>query len=559
MAQIIVDNGVPFDFADSAFLLIDIVLTAEDGSFIYQTADGITVQIWGSGFTYGDDGLPIGGDPSVITIHDALGNEIASVTLVTADLGDLLANGGADFWQVLFAGDDTIFAHKGDDTLMGYDGDDHLYGDGGADHLFGGQGNDVIDGGTGNDVIDAGADDDTIIFHPGQGNDTIDGGSGFDTVVHQGLNSEWPDIIEVSATGRRDTQVLLEVGSFKNTRQPDEPPQSEATLDNVERLEIYGRKGDDQLHVHDLANTDLADGRIFYDGGLGDDDLNAQGTATDITYLWHFIGNGDPGGGDVHFGAGDGDLFHLLVEDIAAAKDDPMGKGEVADLTITLQAGAAGVDIWEGKSGFGVSPDISLWDAEEIVFDFADGDDSVAIDEDLSAVYAGDIVIDYGAGEGILVVVGHQGDIVATGGDTHNDFTSGDGDDTLTGGAGSDYIAGGGGADTIVGGDGIEDELFGGDGDDVIEGGAGYDEMEGGTGADTFVFQAGFDIDVIFDFEAGPVGGDVLDFTALGITFGDLAISAFNGTDTEIVTPDGDTLYLAGVLPAELDAGDFLF
>ena len=248
----------------------------------------------------------------------------------------------------------------------------------------------------------------------------------------------------------------------------------------------------------------------------------------------------------MRFGSGDDDLFHLIGEDA----------GE--DINVSLQIGATSVELWEGISGGGLSPDIRIWDVEQIVFDFADGDDTVDIDEDLSPIYSETLTINYGGGEGSLNAVPHQGDIVAIGGDVHNDFTSGDGDDTLTGGAGYDYIFGGGGNDTISGGAG-DDELFGSDGDDVLEGGADYDEMDGGTGADTFVFNPGFDIDVIWDFEAGLAGNDLLDFSGLGIAFGDLTIAQFDTSDTQITTPDGDILYLANVLPGELDNGDFLF
>ncbi len=716
MTQMIGANGYALNIWDPIFLFIDTVTTAEDNTFIYETVDGNTIEFYGSGFTYDQDGNPIGGQVSHISFRDSIGNEIASFTLVTASLVDLLANGMNDFWEVVFAGDDTISASTGNDTLSGCEGDDYLHGGGGNDDLLGGLGDDTVHGGTGNDdifwfsgeghdtvdggsgtdrlvvwphdgpgntlrftlgansvtitddadptsqvdatnietltiytdvsvtalgatvvgsasagvtnvtrvnfhggwgddqfrinldggsaevlasggggddilhgmrnddflngsigddtllgfdgddtllggwgndlifggggndTVDAGDHDDIIHFDVMQGDDFIDGGAGLDTVIHHGLNTNtWGDIINVELINGRNPMVRLEVGSTTGGRRPrKEPPRNEATLDNVERLEVYGQDGNDSLNVDHIGGTDLADGRIVFDGGLGNDNLSADFTFTDITYIWRFTEDGDPGGGLVRFGNGDEDLFHLIVDD-----DDE-------DINVSLEANFNSIEINEGVSGGGFSNDLTVMDVEDILFDFAGGDDSVTFDEDLSAVYSAPLVIHYGDGHGSLYAVPHQGDIIAEGGGDGNDFTSGDGDDTLTGGAGYDYIFGGDGNDTLTGGAG-DDELFGAGGDDVLEGGADYDEMDGGAGADTFVFNPGFDIDVIFGFEAGLAGNDVLDFSGLGIAFGDLTIAQFDTADTQITTPDGDILYLAGVLPTELDNGDFLF
>ncbi|MCB9948387.1 MAG: hypothetical protein H6842_11235 [Rhodospirillaceae bacterium] len=529
MTQMIASNGFPLDVFDPAFLLIDTVITAGASGFVYETSAGTTVSIWGSGFSYDGTGQPTGGDVSVITIHDSLGNEVASFTLAAVDLADLLANGGSDFWEVLFAGDDAIFAHDGDDTLSGFDGNDRLYGKGGHDTLLGGQGEDVIDGGTGDDIIDAGADDDLIIVHAGQGNDTIDGGSGFDTVAHHGFDSSSTgDVITVGATRGRDPSVSLGMGAARDGKggKGDGLPHTQATLDNVERLEINGNDGDDALHVFDISSTDLGAGQIVFDGGLGTDDVHAAFATTSIEYIWRFAGDGHPGDGTVDFGSGF-DRFTVIVED------------DGKDMDLTLSAGGGVVEVSEGLFGGKSTGTVTMTGVDGMSFELAGGDDSVVINGDLGGEFSGGMAILFGGGQNTLTATDHTGSINVSGGDGTNIFQTGSGADLLSGGAANDHLSAG-------------------DGNDWLLGHGGDDVMNGGSGADRFIFEAGSGHDTIEDFEAGPGGGDVLDFSTLGITIGDLVITQIAG-DTQIATPDGDTILLQGVLPGQLDSGDFLF
>jgi Ca2+-binding RTX toxin-like protein len=143
----------------------------------------------------------------------------------------------------------------------------------------------------------------------------------------------------------------------------------------------------------------------------------------------------------------------------------------------------------------------------------------------------------------------------------------GDGSDTMKGSGGSDELHGGAGNDTAFGGWG-HDQIFADAGDDLIKagkardvlhGGAGADTLLGGVGDDTFVFENGFGSDVIIGFHAGADDIDLLDFSALGIGFGDLSVVAQAGSSL-IVTPGGDSVLLTDVLPSELDGlYDFLF
>ncbi len=605
MANLIGGNTVGINMWDWNQWGFDTLTSATESLYEYETPGGNTVQLIGSDFTYGKYGAPVGGTVQVLAIFDDVGNQIASMVLGDAPLADVIANNLHDFWRVLLDGDDQISGGHLSDTLEGFDGDDFISGGGGDDNINGGEGNDIIDGDNGDDYVDGGNGDDTIFFDAEDGNDIIEGGLGNDTVVHRGLDSEWPDFIYIEKApaqfeamvaqqvmqyaqpelqfgqpvhqlaqgaqfkqaefarpmdklatpenddGGNDGRIIgsktwtsgaepeygdiqMRVGSFTGTGQPDEPDRTQATIREVEQIEVLGRDGNDQLYVENLNGTLLENGHVFFDGGAGDDDLHAAETTTDITYLWNWLeGQGDAGKGDVRFGSSTNDTFHFLDE-----TDDGH--------TLQFDAGGDHVELWEGVSGFGVSPDIQIWDAEFLDFDFGGGDDAFIVDHDLSGVYGGVLDIDFGDGTALLDIYDHTGRIEATGGNGHNAFFSGAGDDLLIGGASFDDIFGGAG----------DDEIYGGAEGDDIGGGEGNDLIEGGSGADRFFFEENSGTDTITDYE---VGTDVLDFLAYGgIDQNDLVISQ-NGADTHITTTTGDTVILQEVQSASLSAVDFLF
>jgi hypothetical protein len=160
---------------------------------------------------------------------------------------------------------------------------------------------------------------------------------------------------------------------------------------------------------------------------------------------------------------------------------------------------------------------------------------------------AGDDYLSGGSGDDRLS--GGAGDDELHGGAGDDQLSGGAGDDQLFGGSGDDVLQGGAGDDHLSGGTG-DDVLSGGPGDDVLNGGAGDDILTGGPGHDTFVFNGDFGSDTITDLGKG----DVIDLTAFSdIThLSDLDISEVNGDTVITVGPDGGSITVTGMTPAEV-------
>ena len=144
---------------------------------------------------------------------------------------------------------------------------------------------------------------------------------------------------------------------------------------------------------------------------------------------------------------------------------------------------------------------------------------------------------------------------------------SGGGSETFTlatgliGGDASGVITGGDVGEVLDGGGG-DDVLFGNGGDDTLIGGAGDDLLLGGGGDDLFKLAPGSGADVIVGFDAGAGGPDRLDvseFSALTDLQEILLIASDDGVDTTLNLSPSDSVVLAGVRTAQLDASDFVF
>lgn len=138
---------------------------------------------------------------------------------------------------------------------------------------------------------------------------------------------------------------------------------------------------------------------------------------------------------------------------------------------------------------------------------------------------------------GADVINGSGGDDILFGLDGNDTLNGGAGKDTLFGGDGKDTLNGGAGKDFLDGGNG-NDTLDGGAGDDVLIGGAGNDILTGGAGADRFVFQGNFGSDTLTDLGAG----DVIDFTAYGLSSTSQLSIVQDGANVKITGPNGGLL-----------------
>jgi Ca2+-binding RTX toxin-like protein len=382
-------------------------------------------------------------------------------------------------------------------------GNDTLLGGAGGDRLFGQGGADLLDGGTGEDELVGGGGADSLLG--GDGDDTLLGGTGTDTLEGG------------------DGSDLLDGGSGADT--------------------IDGGDGDDIARGGDGDDTIVGGaGNDLLEGGAGNDLLRTG------------LGNDTLVGG-----AGDDTLTN-------SAGDDCLVGGDGNDSIVATE----GDDTLEGGAGrdtlFGGSDDDSL---------------SGGQDDDKLDGGSGDDTLEGDSGHDTLV--GAEGDDVLSGGTGDDSLDGGSGDDTLEGGfgnGGSDTIAGGSGDDLAYGGRG-DDSLSGGDGDDrlfgeagadTLSGGAGSDTMAGGGGEDTFVQTAGSGADLITDFDLDDSDGDgfandrfdVSDLTGGSgpggsVTAWDVAVSDDGAGNAVLTFPEGESVVLEGVAPAQVATAPQLF
>ncbi|MBW0144148.1 calcium-binding protein [Sphingomicrobium clamense] len=296
--------------------------------------------------------------------------------------------------------------------------------------------------------------------------------------------------------------------------------------------EMYGNAGNDTMYGGSRVDE-------LY-GGSGNDSMFA-GSGNDRM-------NGGSGN-DLMFGGNDNDLL------IGGPDDDNIVGGNGDDEIV----GGTGIDT-ANFSGSGNAVDVNLIEGTAT----GEGNDTLASIENVIGSGQADTIRGDGVDNeiegrgGSDTIFGNAGNDTISGGSLNDDIFGGVGHNTLMGDSGNDKLNGGSGNDWIEGGN-DDDLLIGGPGDDFLTGGAGVDHMIGGSGDDTFFFQDGSGNDSIEGFMAGEGSVDVLDYSALGISFGDLNI-AQQGSNTLIQTPNGDTVLLLDVLPNQLDPiSDFNF
>ncbi|MDA0589779.1 MAG: FG-GAP-like repeat-containing protein [Planctomycetota bacterium] len=241
----------------------------------------------------------------------------------------------------------------------------------------------------------------------------------------------------------------------------------------------------------DGFSGELAAGRLFLDGGSGNDTLSG--------------GLGD----DCLLGGDGNDVLN------GNAGNDGIAGGTGNDTAY----GGDGLDTIGGDDG------------DDRLFG-QDGFDSVAGG-------AGDDFVRGGLGNDILFggagndeVIGDENDDTLDGGIGNDTLTAGDGNDVVFAGAGTDRVFGGNGNDNIDGGS-ENDELFGDAGNDTITGSAGNDFIRGGSDNDLLSGEAGLD----------TLYGDQGDDTISGGADND---TVFAGTGFDLVSGDGGNDRLFG-------------
>ncbi len=265
-------------------------------------------------------------------------------------------------------------------------------------------------------------------------------------------------------------------------------------------------------------------------------------------------------------------LFALGGNDVAhlGARNDQIHGGTGSDSLF----GDAGNDELSGDAG---RDSLSGGGNDDVMFG-GDGNDTVEGGLDDDQLYggkgndrlaggAGSDLLDGGAGIDRIIYAGSTAVFIdlrvktaqatGQGRDTIRNvenIQSDAGNDTLIGTAQANHLTSGAGDDQVFGAGG-NDVVLGGLGADILDGGLGNDQLSGGDGADTFLFTAGFGVDMVTDFSAGPEAGDLLDLSRLGLQLADLRITSIaSGAGTSIaVIGAADVIVLTTVAFGTLD------
>ncbi|QOZ27749.1 hypothetical protein XH93_32150 [Bradyrhizobium sp. CCBAU 51753] len=386
------------------------------------------------------------------------------------------------------------------------------------------------------------------------------------------------------------TMYGVENFSFVGTHDPAPPGQPYFPY-----YTVYGT--DDVLTIGDLSSTALT-GQVYFDGGSGNDLLDAHATGTAIFAL------GGTGGDTLIGGSGNDTLLGQDGVDVlyGGAGNDTLYGGDGNDTLfdsggLNTLVGGVGDDYYSSSNG-----------SDTIFEQPNEGYDTLTTTATF-VVLAPNVEKLFYLGPADFIGIGTAGDDWIQG-NTGNDYLIGlDGNDTLYGGGGSantlqggkgddtylvespgdtlvefaneghdtvqttltqftlpanfedllysgtfNFTGTGNAADNLIRGGTGNDLLYGGAGNDTLIGGWGGDELTGGSGADHFVFTTTNDgVDLIHDFNRaegdkidvskimsllGPVGADP--FTNGVLTFEPIASFGSTGVPATRVVLDVD-------------------
>ncbi|MFO0139246.1 MAG: calcium-binding protein, partial [Cyanobacteriota bacterium] len=328
------------------------------------------------------------------------------------------------------------FAGPGGNSLYGSSRSDLLVGTLGFDTLFGGSSNDILHGKSGNDFLNGDEGEDTLIG--ASGNDTLDGASGNDIID----GGDGNDLI----------------------------------TDNAGHNTLRGGAGNDTIRS-----------RGTFDGGSGDDLLQASDFLSGDTYLFQ-IGDGKD-----------------VINDLGYMGTDAISFG-------------AGIN----------STELPLHRVGQNLRFIVSANDHLSVKDWFSSSHQYIEQIRFSNGTTWNVETILTTPIISAGSANADNLIGWQGLDSLDGGGGNDTLDGASGNDIIDGGDG-NDLITDNTGHNTLRGGAGNDTIRsrgtfaGGSGddllqasdflfGDTYLFQIGDGMDVINDL--GYMGTDAISFGA---------------------------------------------
>ena len=336
------------------------------------------------------------------TINGGSGSD--RIVASNSPLGVILNGDSGNDSIVGGAGDDSLQGGLGDDTLAGGDGADELSGGDGADQLRGDNGMDRLQGNAGNDLLEGGADDDLFRLIDGDDRDVISGGLGFDTISVEGTS-----IAETYRVGITSSQVRLQRTNSTATR---------LTVDvrDGESLVVHGLAGNDRLELGTIAAQNIA---VSFDGGLGDDTLQLNGTSN--RDRWRLADFDHP-------------LIHMprspAVANVSAATEH-----------VLVNLGG-GNDVFSAEGVFAEEVQITVRGES--------GNDTITGSAGRDSLLGGDGDDLITGGAGNDRVFGENGNDTLFGGEGNDLLLGNDGDDQLDGQAGTDRLVGGSGRNTFI-------------------------------------------------------------------------------------------------------------
>ncbi|WP_143748805.1 calcium-binding protein [Mesorhizobium sophorae] len=396
----VVDTYIPLDmlngFNFSKLLYADSYY-GNSGGFTAGHSDGTIDALWGYGFAYDINGVPMRtgtvteyslyGNWSSDLLIDVSGISVPASLIIDAALSPSTADDvaivrtalagadtvyGSDYADVLdgFGGNDTIYCYAGNDIAYGEDGNDYLSGMAGNDYLSGMAGNDYLNGGTGIDTMVGGSGSDTYVVDSTYDvvNESVSGSTGIDT-VQSSISFSLSDSAHV--LGSVENLTLLGSANINGTGN---------SIANI----ITGNSGNNI--INGLGGADTMSGSTgndtYYVDNAGDHVIEANGQGTDNVQAY------------VSFNLSGQELENLALRSAASIN----GTGNSIANVITGNSGnnvingLLGNDTLSGSTGndsFVFTTALNASSNVDRITDFSVVDDTIRVDNAIFAALGG--------------------------------------------------------------------------------------------------------------------------------------------------------------------------